>query len=295
MKNNDAFGECHPSVCLAFFAAVIGFTMFFMHPAALGVSLVGAVSFYIKLRGGRGAGFLIKFALPAAVITAVINVLFNRRGETVLARFPNGSPITLESFLYGLSAAAMMASVLVWFACFSDVMTSDKLMFLFGRAIPPLSQVLSMTLRFVPRFREQFERVREARLCMGKPAASSLKEKTKEAFECFSVMAAWSLEGSAETADSMKSRGFGLRGRTSFAIYRLSVRDICLLVWLAACAAFVIFAAANGCFAWEYFPNISGKLPVSPLSAAAFAVYLAAALTPIWVDILEGLQWRSSR
>lgn len=295
MNKNDAFSECHPVVNLAFFAVVIGFSMFFMHPAALGVSLVGAVSFYIKLRGGRGAGFLIKLVLPAAAITAVINVLFNHRGETVLARFPNGSPITLESLLYGLSAAAMMACVLIWFACFSAVMTSDKLTYLFGKAIPSLSLVFSMTLRFVPRFREQFARVREARLCLGKPGANSLKGKMKEVFACFSAMAVWSLEGSADTADSMKSRGFGLRGRTSFVIYRLSARDICLLVWLGACAAFVIVAAANGSFTWEYFPNIGGELPVSPLSAAAFAVYLAAALTPLWVGILEGQQWRSSR
>lgn len=295
MDNKDAFSNCHPVVNLAFFAMVIGFSMIFMHPAALGVSLIGAVCYYMKKRGRRGAGFLLKLALPAALLTAVINALFNHRGETVLARFPNGASVTLESLLYGLSAAAMMACVLIWFACFSDVMTSDKLMYLFGKAIPSLSLVLSMTLRFVPRFRERFARVREARLCIGKPAPDSLKEKMNEAFECFSAMAVWSLEGSADTADSMKARGFGLRGRTAFAIFRFSARDVCLLVWLGACAAFVIVAAANGGFAWEYFPSVRGELPASPLSAAAFAVYLAACLTPLWVGILEGQQWRSSR
>lgn len=293
--NNDAFCGCHPIVNLVFFAVVIGFTMIFTHPAALGVSLVGAVCFYIKLRGVRGAGFFAKLVLPAAVLTAVINVLFNHRGDTVLARFPNGSPLTLESLLYGASAAAMMACVLIWFGSFSAVMTSDKLMYLFGKTLPSLSLVFSMTLRFVPRFREQFARVREARLCMGKPAAVSLRGKIKEAFECFSAMASWSLEGSADTADSMKARGFGLRGRTSFAIYRLSARDIGLLAWLAACAAFLIFGAANGSFSWEYFPSIRGELFASPLSAAVFAVYLAACLTPLWVGIMEVRQWNSSR
>lgn len=295
MMKYTEFCDLHPVVNLAFFAVVIGFSMIFMHPVALGVSFAGAVCCFVRLRGRRGAGFLIKLALPAALVTAAINALFNHRGETVLARFPNGSPITLESLLYGLSAAAMMACVLMWFACFSEVMTSDKLMFLFGKMIPSLSLVLSMTLRFVPRFRERFARVREARLCMGKPAPNSLKEKMKEAFECFSAMAVWSLEGSADTADSMKSRGFGLRGRTSFVIYRLSARDICLLVWLGACAAFVIVAAANGGFAWEFFPSVGGELLASPLSAAAFAAYLAVSLTPLWVGILEGQQWRSSR
>lgn len=278
MKKTE-FCDLHPIVNLAFFAVVIGFSMIFMHPAALGVSLVGAVCFFVRLRGIRGAGFLVKLALPAAVITAVINALFNHRGETVLATLPNGSPITLESLQYGLAAAVMMSAVLTWFACFSVVMTSDKLTYLFGRLIPSLSLVLSMTLRFVPRFREQFERVREARLCMGKPAAETTRGKIREAFECFSVMITWSLEGSAETADSMKARGFGLRGRTTFEVWRFSVRDICLLVWLGACAAFLITAAVNGCFEWDFFEG-GGALPGTPLSYAAFTVYLAAALTP---------------
>lgn len=295
MNYKDAFSSCHPVVNLAFFAVTIVLSMIITHPAALGVSLIGAVCFFIRLRGRRGAGFIVKLALPAALITAAINALFDHRGETVLARFPNGSPITLESLLYGLSAAAMMAAVLIWFACFSVVMTSDKIMYLFGRLVPSLSLVLCMTLRFVPRFREQFERVREARLCMGKPAANTFKGKIKEAFECFSVMTIWSLEGSADTADSMRARGFGLRGRTTFAVYRFAARDVCLLVWLGACAAFVIAGAANGSFVWEYFPSVGGKLPDDPLSYAAFAVYSAAALTPLWVDILEGSQWRSSR
>lgn len=294
MRNTE-FCELHPVVSLAFFAVVIGFSMIFMHPAALGVSLVGAVFFYVSLRGRSGVGFLVKLALPAALIIAAINALFNHRGETVLTRFPNGSPITLESLLYGLAAAAMMAAVLVWFACFSIVMTSDKLTYLFGRIIPSLSLVLCMTLRFVPRFREQFERVREARLCAGAPAASSPGGKLKEAFECFSVMITWSLEGSADTADSMKARGFGHRERTTFAVYRFSARDICLLVWLGACAALVITAAAKGCFVWDYFEGAGGNLPETPLSYAALAAYLLAALTPLWVSILEVTGWKSSR
>lgn len=290
MKKTE-FCNLHPVVNLAFFAVVIGFSMIFMHPAALGVSLVGAVCFFVRLRGVRGAGFLVKLALPAALITAIINALFNHRGETVLTRLPNGSPITLESLLYGASAAAMMAAVLIWFACFSIVMTSDKLTYLFGRIIPSLSLVLSMTLRFVPRFKEQFERVREARLCMGKPAETP-KGKIKEAFECFSVMMQWSPEGTADTADSMKARGFGLRGRTTFAVYRVSARDVWLLVWLGACAALIITAAVNGCFAWDFFEGIGGALPETPLSYAAYAAHLAAVLTPLWADFLEVTGWR---
>lgn len=284
------FGNFHPIVSLAFFVITIGFSMIFMHPLTLVVSLVGAVVFFVRLSGRRGVGLLVKLALPAGLITALINALFNHRGETVLATLPNGSPITLESLEYGLAAAAMMSAVLIWFACFSVVMTADKLMCLFGRLTPSLSLVLCMTLRFVPRFIEQFERVREARQFAGNPE----KGKLREAFECFSAMTLWSLEGSADSADSMKARGFGLRGRTAFAVYRFTPRDIAALIWLAACAALVITAAARGCFRWEFFPSV-GNFPENPLCYAACGVYFAAALTPIWVDILEGFRWKSLR
>ena len=54
--------------------------------------------------------------------------------------------------MYGLVMAVMLVCTLVWFSCYTVVMTSDKFIYLFGRIIPALSLVLSMCLRFVPKF-----------------------------------------------------------------------------------------------------------------------------------------------
>ncbi|MDE6728273.1 MAG: energy-coupling factor transporter transmembrane protein EcfT [Oscillospiraceae bacterium] len=293
MRGKDAFGGCHPFVNLAYFAFVIFFLMFFMHPIVLGISLFGAVCYHVKLNGCGSARFFLKFALPVTVLTAVINSLFNHRGETVLMWLHNGNPITLESVLYGLAAAVMMVGVLTWFGCCTAVMTADKLVYLFGRVIPSLSLVLSMTLRFVPRFADRFERVREARLCMGRPR--SARGRLKNALECFSVMTMWSLEGSIETADSMISRGYGLRGRTSYSLYVMTERDVCILTWLGLCAVFLISGAASGHFEWHYFPEVGGSLTGAPLDVALYAAYFAVCATPAVIDILEDLKWRSSR
>lgn len=48
-----------------------------------------------------------------------------------------------------------------------------------------------------------------------------------------------------ETADSMKSRGYGLPGRTAFSLYRYSRRDRLLLLWLALCGAYVAAAGRS--------------------------------------------------
>ena len=296
MEKKDAFGSCHPAVSFAYFALVIGCGMFFMHPVCLGVSLLGSVSYYIRLRrlrGGKAARFFLRLALPVMLLAAAVNTLFNHRGDTVLCLLPTGNKLTLESILYGAAAAVMLVSVLAWFGCYTEIMTSDKFMYLFGRVIPSLSLVLSMTLRFVPRFKERFEQVTEARICMGKTARSPLG-KLQNAVTCFLTVAAWSLENSIVTADSMKSRGYGLRGRTSFSVFVFTERDACLLAWLGLAALFLASGAVAGNLGWQYYPSFGGMF-AEPLTIALEAVYFAVCFTPIAVDILEDRQWRSSR
>ena len=82
--------------------------------------------------------------------------------------------MTLESILYGIVAASMVATVICWFSCFNKIMTSDKFIYLFGRIIPSLSLILSMTFRFVPKFKEQVQEVSNAQKSMGRDTSEGL-------------------------------------------------------------------------------------------------------------------------
>lgn len=274
-KRRCTLGEYHPAASLLYFAAVIGTSMFFMQPVMLCASLLGAVSCYVRLKGG-GARYLLGFVLPVTLLAAAANAAFNHRGATILCYLPTGNPLTLESIAYGASAAVMFAAVLTWFACFCEVMTSDKLVFLFGRVVPSLSLLISMTLRFVPRFARRFAEVREARVCLGKTPRSPLG-KLREAFVCFAAVTAWAFEGSVVTADSMKSRGYGSGRRTSYALYRLSARDLRLMAWVVACLSVIIIGAACGGTEWQFFPIIRGS-PAAPPAVAVEAAYLVLSL-----------------
>lgn len=295
MERKSAFGGCHPAVIFAYFIMITGFTMSVPHPITLGASLFGAVCYYIRLYRGSAAGFFLKAALPMTLLAAVINSLFNHRGDTVLFLLPTGNKLTLESVIYGLAAAVMLVSVLTWFGCFSRIMTSDKLVYLFGRLLPSLSLVSSMILRFVPHFSDQLERIKEARQCMGQAAPRSPIKRLKNAFKCFSVMITWSLEDSIDTADSMKSRGYGLRGRTSYSMYTFTERDKGLLAWIAFCSFFLTSGVVSGNLNWQYFPKIIGGTFTEPITIALEIVFLAASLTPLAFDFSEDWQWRTSR
>lgn len=269
--------------------------MFFMHPACLAISLTGAVTYAVNLNGRKAVRFSLLYMLPLLLLTAIINPAFNHEGTTLLAYLPSGNPLTLESIAYGLAAAAMLVTVIEWFSCYTAVMTSDKFVYLFGRVIPALSLVLSMTLRFVPRFKAQFRVVSEAQRCVGRDVSNgSVLQRLRNAITILSIMVTWALENAIETADSMKSRGYGLPGRTAFSIYRFDSRDQRVLLWIGFCGIYILVGALTGGLDWRYFPTIKGVgAEVFPVSV--MLTYLALCLTPVALNLMEDRVWRRLR
>lgn len=293
MQSKDSFSGYHPIVNFVYFGLTIGFSMFFMHPVCLLISLVCSASYCIKLNGMKSAEIMLKFCLPLMLITALINPAFNHQGKNILCYLPTGNPLTAESIIYGIAAAIMLVSVLLWFSCYTSVMTSDKFVYLFGRVIPSLSLVLSMTLRFVPRFKAQFANVKQAQAGVGRDISNGpVLVRMKNAISCFSIMVTWSLENSIETADSMKSRGYGFKDRTAFSIYRFTDRDKAALLWMILCGLFVFSSGLSGSMFWRYFPSIRGNL-TAPITVSSQVAYFALCITPIVIDVREEKQWKS--
>ncbi|MEE1328892.1 MAG: energy-coupling factor transporter transmembrane component T, partial [Oscillospiraceae bacterium] len=237
----DRFAKYHPLVNFLYFTLVIGFSMALNHPLAQGVSLACAIIYAVQAEGKKAVLFTLKWCLPIMLLTAFMNPAFSHEGITILLYFPTGNPLTLESILYGLSAGVMIATVMLWFANFNRVITSDKFIYLFGRIIPAMSLVLSMTLRFIPKFKAQMDAVVDAQRSIGRDISEgSLWHRTKIAITVLSIMVTWALENAIETADSMKSRGYGLKGRTAFSIYRFDDRDKMALLYLGFCGFYLL-------------------------------------------------------
>ena len=157
----DAFSGYHPLVNTGYFVLVLTVSMICIHPVTQGICLICACWYAIQLKGKAGVMLALKVGLPVMVMAALLNPLFNHAGVTMLWYLPNGNPMTLESILYGWAAGCMLATVLLWFVCVNEVLTSDKLLYLFGRVIPSLALLVSMTLRLIPRFRVQLADITE--------------------------------------------------------------------------------------------------------------------------------------
>lgn len=288
----DAFAGFHPAVNLCFFAVAIGLTMFLMHPFFLVSSLVCSGAYLWYLKGARGFWRQVIFLIPMLLFTAALNPMFNHEGVTVLFYLKNGNPVTLEALCFGLASAVLMGASILWFSCCNAVFTTDKIIFLFGRIIPSLSLLVSMTLRFVPRFKTYLQTTMQVQQAMQAPKGKL--GELRQALTAFSATVSWAMEQSIVTADSMKSRGYGAAGRTAYAIYRFERRDGVALVILVALSLGTVLPWMTGAVEWVFYPAMTGDLlGFGPI--LSYLSFTGICLMPLTIDLTEDCKWNLLR
>lgn len=283
---HDAFSRCHPAVNFLFFVAAIGCGMVIQHPAYILAGVVCGGVYFCLLSGRRGFA-RIGMLLPLPILTAVLNPLINHRGKAVLF-LVMGKPYTLEALCYGLALGGIFLVMLLWFGCYSAVLTSDKFTSLFGSLIPSLSLLLVMVLRLIPAFTRKTKQVLDARraIGMGAEQTGSLRQKLRSGMTVLSALTSWALEGSIITADSMRSRGYGCGKRTSFRLYRMTGRDWVLLILIGGLFSLVILAGGTDA---SYTP----VMKAAPLGWG-FPAYCALLLIPTIFEGKEAVAWHIS-
>lgn len=287
----STFSTYHPIINFGFFCCVIGIGIFLMHPVFLAVGMTASLIYALML-GGKGAlKFFSCFLFPMILLIIVINPIINHRGETILFYIGNNY-VTYEAVMYGVCTGFMLASVLLWFSCYNKIMTSDKFVYLFGRIMPAVSLIFSMVMRFVPNYKMQVKKISDAQKCIGRDVSDgTFMQKARHGIKIISVMFTWALENAIDTADSMRSRGYGIKDRSTFSIYRFDVRDTVAAVVLFISAAIVITGAALGKCAIEFYPKII-MTDLDALGIVVYAAYFIMCFFPIYVEVKEVLTWR---
>ncbi len=244
------FSRFHPSVIFTFYLAVIIISIVYINPVYLIISFAGATVYYIMLKGKKGWALIYKCALPIIVIAALFNMIFTRYGSTILFRIGSVN-FTFETFIYGLCCGMMMAEVIIWFACYNYVFTSDKLEALFGRIFPNLTLLFSMTLRFIPLMQKYSNEIKEAQIGAGNEIKG-----TKNTIKRFSALISVGLEKSIETADSMKQRGYENKNKKYFSRYPFRFSDALLLAVIVMLFIVLAIMKGMGFSNMEYTTNI---------------------------------------
>lgn len=286
----DAFSRRHPAVNLMFFAAAAIFAMMFDHPVFIGISFSAALAYAVKLKGKAALKMFFCALLPLLIFVVLINTVFAGYGVTVLYTFASGKRITLESAVCGGVTGSLVVTMLLWFACFNEVVTEDKFMYAFGGRMPNTALMLLMVFRFVPLYKRQLSETLSARRAAGLAQSGGRASELKNACAAVSGVITRALENAIETADSMKSRGYGSGRRTSYSRFTFSPADAVMIIEILVLSAVIAAGKLSGFAEASYNPIIviGGFSAMLAVSAAAYAIFC---FFPIIYDFAEDIRW----
>lgn len=290
MKNRIFFSSFHPIVLAAFFFSELVITMFSQNPVVLAISFLGAVAFFVSVYSPLHIKKDVTFLVVLFVVITATNPLFSRNGVTVL--FYVGDIVyTLESLLYGADLSLMIVSVIIWFKCLDKIMTDDKTQYLFARKIPKISMIITMSLRFIPLYRKQLEKIRQSQQALGVyNEKSKFSLKVRNACDVFLSLVTWSLENSVETGMSMKARAYQSGKRTNFSVYKFKTGDLVLL--LSVILFFVSAAISLGLSeSFVFFPTFS-KINTDLNGVILYTAFAALSFLPFITEITENIKWK---
>ncbi|MDD4371912.1 MAG: energy-coupling factor transporter transmembrane component T [Anaerostipes sp.] len=261
MDKKTAIETYHPWIIFSYFVGTIGAVSVFFHPVYLFIAAASGLWFYYQLYDHVK---IVKQMLSGGGIilfVTLLNGLWNHQGVTILW-YLGDNPVTKEALIYGVMNGLFFYSIFLWFACFSKVMTEDKIHYLFGSIIPTFALIFSMVLGMIPKIKQHFEEVRYARRQLGK-TPRTMREHIKESMSVVSVTTTWILEHSVDTADSMKARGYGTRRRTCFHMYRYDMRDCVFTLIVVGLFSINIICYTLGegriqCFPMIHYENVNG-------------------------------------
>lgn len=306
---NSGFKGYHPLVNVLFFISIIAFGMLLRHPVYLVISFISSTAYYLKLSGKDGRKTVFRFLLPMLLFVVIINSFFNHYGVTTLFILPSGNNFTFEALVMGIVSGITVVSVIQWFFCCNEVVTEDKFMHIFGRILPKGALVVSMILRFVPLYRRRYKEISQARKCMGLNGTGSLICKMKNTFKNIEILVSWSFENAIETADSMKARGYGLKGRTYYSRFQWHTGDTLALILLVLFDALIIFGLVSNSAYCIYNPYVIINQPseigttyiinelnltINPfgfLSIISLIAFTLLCFLPLTIDLKEDIKW----
>lgn len=286
-----SFAKMNPYVNLIFYLFALGFSMSFRHPVLILLSFFCSLAYAAYIGRKKLLKTLLLFALPVIITMSAVNVLFNHYGVTVIGNI-GGNSLTLESLFYGAMQGAVLSSVILWFTSFNEILSGEKIIYIFGSVSPKTAMIVRTALAFIPRFSQKAKEIRRAQKGMGELPSKSFFKRLKSDAAVFSMLITWSLETAADSALSMKSRGYSAEKRTFYSDYGFRMRDgAFLIVILALGICVTAFAIKKYAYAL-YDPVLS--FSSSSESVVMFVIYGAFLLMPLIYDLSEDIKWKYS-
>jgi len=159
----------------------------------------------------------LRFALTVTAISAILNALSVRYGDTVLLRLPDwlpllGGAVTLEALVFGALSGLTLSGLFVTFIVAQRSLPTSALVGLIPRAFYPLAVVAAIAITFVPTTLRQARQIREAQAIRGHRL-----QRLRDWLPLLLPLLVGGLERAFQLAEAMAARGFASAGQPQHA------------------------------------------------------------------------------
>ncbi len=287
------FSSLHPVTLILYFISVLAISMFSNHPLIQIFAFIGAIAFLMFCGKKRIKNSEMLFYALVFILVTLTNPLFSHNGRTILF-YINNNPITLESIYYGMYIGIMMISVICWFRCFTAIMTTDKLLYLLSKFSYKTALLISSALRFVPLLRRHAVLIKRSQMAMGLYSTENWFNKIKSTLAVYSSLVSWSLENAIDTGAAMKARGYGLKGRKQYSLFKVRTTDICMITVVIILDSLIAYSMIFDELDFSFYPQIS-FVELELFGVLGITSFTVLCMMPFILELKENIQCRYYR
>ncbi len=244
------------------------------HPLVLAAALVAVVGALLLAGSGRQLAGSLRWAIPFALIVAVVNPLVSREGLTLIARGPDlpglgPLDITLEATVYGLILGLRALIVVLTFGLYASAVDPDEVLRLFRRVSFRSALTATIATRLVPVLARDARRFSDAQRCRPGAAPSRLA--------VVRAVTTGALDRAVDVAATLEVRGYGAARRPPRVRRPWSRHDLAFVASAGALLALAVGLNA-GLAPFSAAPALS--VPVGVREAITAVAVVLCALLP---------------
>jgi energy-coupling factor transport system permease protein len=207
-SRSSALHAARAGVGLAFCCSLALVGALYRHPLVLAAALGGTVLAGVAAGVGREIGRSLLFALPLALLVAIVNPLVYAGGDTLLVRggelLGRRIDVTLEATVAGALGGLRVVVCVVALGLLSAAVDPDELLRLFRRISFRSALTASLATRLVPVLARDATRMGDAARCRPHPPARLTVAR---------AALGGALERAVDVAAALEVRGYALGGR----------------------------------------------------------------------------------
>ncbi|WP_318505243.1 energy-coupling factor transporter transmembrane component T [Bacillus sp. T3] len=285
------FAQFHPLVIFSYYVGALALLMLLFHPTFLVGALVCIIMIHFVQDRCRNLQRWFFFLLISSLFIALLNPIFNHRGRTVLFEVFQ-QRITLEATMFGVTTALTLMGVMALFVSYNEMMTPNKIFYLFSKFLPQFAVLLMLTLRFIPLMRRRLEEIAAVQISKGIAVAQGAwKNRAKSGLLYVQVLLTYSLEEAIQTADSMKARGYGKGQRSAYDYFHVKKSDVVALLFFVIVFLFTAVERYFGHGLLTIYPMME-SLELSKMDITTMVGFFVFLGFPIYVELGGIHRWR---